>query len=147
MTPALIPAGQGQFHTAFGDQVTFLLTGEHTGGAYTMFEAITPPGGGPPPHRHDREDEWFLVMEGQAEFLSDGVWKSAGPGAAAFIPRGAVHTFRNAGDTPLKMLVHTAPAGFETFFANCANEFAKEGGPEMEKIFALASDHGIVFEQ
>ncbi|WP_035601489.1 cupin domain-containing protein [Haloferula sp. BvORR071] len=145
MIPALIPPGQNKSHTAFGDQATFLLTGEHTGGAYTMFEYVTAPGGGPPPHRHDAEDEWFLVLEGQAEFLVDGVWTSAGPGTAAFMPRGSVHSFRNPGDIPLKLLIHTAPAGFEIFFAKCADEFAKEGGPEMEKIFAIAAEHGIAF--
>ena len=145
MTPSLVFPGQAQSHCAFGDQATFLLTGEHTGGSYTMFEYVTPPGGGPPPHRHDGEDEWFLVMEGQAEFLVDGVWTPAAPGSSAFMPRGSVHSFRNAGDTPLKLLIHTAPSGFEVFFAKCAEEFAKEGGPDMEKIFAIAAVHAIVF--
>jgi len=38
---------------------TFLVTGEQTGGAYFVMEALVPPGGGPPPHIHRNEDETF----------------------------------------------------------------------------------------
>jgi len=34
-----------------GDMYTFLVTGEQTGGAYFVMEALVPPGGGPPTQR------------------------------------------------------------------------------------------------
>jgi uncharacterized cupin superfamily protein len=30
---------------------------------------MTPPGGGPGPHYHEREDEWFYIIEGRVSFL------------------------------------------------------------------------------
>jgi hypothetical protein len=35
------------------------------------------------------------------------------------------------------------PAGFETFFAESAQEFAKTGGPDMERIVDIHREHGI----
>src|SRR5690606_39297144 len=51
-----------------GDVYRFLATGEDTDGKYATFEAIVPPGSGPPPHVHSREEESFLVLEGEMTF-------------------------------------------------------------------------------
>jgi hypothetical protein len=45
------------------------------------------------------------------------------------------------------MLIHTAPSGFETFFAEAAEEFARPGGPDMNRAVAIAGKHGIRFVQ
>ena len=47
--------------------MTFLLTGEETGGALFMAEISVAPGGGTPPHIHHREDEAFRMLEGSAD--------------------------------------------------------------------------------
>jgi deazaflavin-dependent oxidoreductase (nitroreductase family) len=39
-----------------GDTDTILVTGEETAGKYTLIDMHVPPGGGPPPHRHDCEE-------------------------------------------------------------------------------------------
>ena len=130
---------------AFGEEVRILLDGEGTGGKLTMWTEITPPGGGPPPHHHVNEDETFHVLEGRVAFLSDGEWHEVGPGGAAFMPRSTVNTFKNVGDQPSRMLIMTTPSGFEKFFARCAAEFAKPGGPNMSRIVQIGAEHGIHF--
>ena len=62
-------AGTGPSYWGPGDRYTFLVTGEESGGAYFAMEAFVPPGGGPGPHVHTREDETFYVLEGQVQFL------------------------------------------------------------------------------
>lgn len=141
----VVPPSEVSVMEAFGDRITFHLTGRETGGKYTSFVIETPPGGGPPPHWHDLEDEWFLVLEGQAEFFKDGAWTAVPAGSAVFAPRGAVHAFRNAGETMLKQVVHTSPSGFETFFSRMAGAFHREGGPDMAEIGGIAAEHGIHF--
>jgi mannose-6-phosphate isomerase-like protein (cupin superfamily) len=143
--PILVPASQGPVIRAFGEEAVFLLTGEQTGGALTQWIETTPPGLGPPPHWHTDEDEWFYVLEGQASFLADGVWHAAGPGAAVFVPKHAVHAFKNVGKVPLRMLITTAPSGFETFFTRCATEFANPAGPDMQRVMEISAEHGIHF--
>lgn len=108
-----------------------------------MWIEVTPPGGGPPPHYHLNEDEWFFPLEGRVEFFKDNAWTEVPIGSAVFMPRGVVHTFRNSGDKPLNMLIHAAPSGFETFFARCAEEFAKPNPPDMSRIVEISAEHGI----
>jgi quercetin dioxygenase-like cupin family protein len=143
--PSVVAPGTARVIRAFGETVLVHLDGRQTNGAFTLFTEITPPGGGPPPHYHANEDECFYVLEGRAEFYKDGAWTEALPGTVVFMPKGTVHTFRNAGDRPLKQLIRTNPAGFETFFARCETEFARPGGPEMPRIGAIAAEHGIHF--
>jgi len=143
--PSFVIPEKARVIDAFGDSATFHLTGAETGGKYAMFTNITQPGCGPPPHRHEHEDEWFLVVEGNADFFSNGIWSSVPVGTSVFMPRGSIHTFRNAGNTPLKMVIHTSPAGFETFFSRCSEEFQKDGGPNMSRIMEISAEYGITY--
>ena len=141
----VVPPASCRVVAAYGDEATFHLGAAETGGKYTMFTLVTPPGSGPPPHVHANEDEWFLVLEGEAEFFKDGSWLAVSVGTAIFAPRGVEHAFRNVGQTPLRMLLHTAPSGFEEFFARSAEEFAKPGEPDMAALVQIAGEHGITF--
>jgi mannose-6-phosphate isomerase-like protein (cupin superfamily) len=141
----IVPPLGGRVLKAFGDEITVHLGGAETGGKYTVFTDVTPPGGGPPPHYHLNEDEWFLVLEGRGEFFKENAWSEVPAGTVVFTPKGVVHTFRNCGETPLRMLVQAAPSGFEVFFARCAEEFSKPGPPDMPRIMAIAAEHGIHF--
>jgi mannose-6-phosphate isomerase-like protein (cupin superfamily) len=140
-----VPPSAGRVLHAFGEEVTVYLGGAETGGKFTSFAELTPPGGGPPPHYHLQEDEWFFPLEGRVEFLLDGKWDEVPLKTMVFVPRGTVHTFRNPGDQPLKMLIHTSPSGFEVFFERCAREFAKPGPPDMGRILEISAEHGIHF--
>ena len=139
----LVTSGQGSVVRAFGDEAIFHLEAHHTGGTLTMWTNITQPKGGPPPHYHVNEDEWWIVQEGRVSFLLDGTWQEAPLGAVAFSPRGSVHTFKNVGDKPSRVLIHTSPSGFEKFFTRGAEEFCKPGGPNMERIVRISAEHGI----
>ena len=130
---------------ALGDEITLLLTGEQTGGQLALGLLVSPPGGGPPPHHHLKEDEWFVVQEGRVSFFAGGQWTEVPVGTTVFIPRTVVHTFKNVGDKPCRMLVGASPAGFEHFFARCADECAKPGGPDFNRIVEIAGEHGIYF--
>lgn len=143
--PIVLPPNAGRVLRAFGEHITFHLTGADTAGRLTMFTEVTPPGGGPPPHFHELEDEWFFPLEGRVEFYLDGQWTEAAARSVVFMPRGTVHAFRNPGDQSLTMLIQTAPAGFDEFMTRCAAEFAQPAGPDMARIVAIGADHGIHF--
>ena len=51
-----------------GDVYTVLVSGKQSGGRYALIDMYVPPGGGPPPHRHDFE-EMFHVLEGTVEVM------------------------------------------------------------------------------
>lgn len=110
------PAETGPAYWGPGDHYTFLVTGEESGGAYFAMEALVPPGGGPPPHVHTREDETFYVLEGEIEFLLGEELTTAGPGHFVSVPRGTVHRFRNAGTETARLVLTFTPSGIEKWF-------------------------------
>ena len=145
--PVIAPPNSGKTLRAFGEEVVLHLTGEQTGGAFTLWTEITPPGGGPPPHYHTSEDETFYVLEGRIAFYRDGQWEEVPAGTVAHMPKNSVHAFKNVGETPARMLINTRPSGFETFFSRCAEVFAGGSAPDMEKIMQISAEHGIHFVQ
>lgn len=112
-----VPRGSGAAYWGPGELMTFLITGEETGGAFFMAEVSVAPGGGTPPHIHHREDESFFLLEGELTIQVGGDTITASAGDSAFLPRGIAHSFKNAGDGYAKALVLATPAGLEGFFA------------------------------
>jgi len=101
-----------------------LLRSEETDGHVSMVELTPPPGFGPPLHRHDF-DETFYVMEGEVTFeLRDEVFTRK-PGELAFAPRNVAHTYANLSGADARILMAITPAGFERYFDRIA---AKEAG-------------------
>ena len=74
-----------------------------------------PPGGGPPPHRHDFE-ETFILLEGEVEATFRGKKSIVRAGDTVSIPANAPHQFHNASSRPVRMLCICSPAGQENFF-------------------------------
>jgi len=104
------PAGMESFMTEV------LATAGQTRGAFGIWRYEIPPGGGPGSHVHRGEDEFFLVLSGTFDFqLGDGV-ERAPAGSFVFIPRLAVHTFKNVGSEPGVLVGGVTPAGFEGYF-------------------------------
>jgi quercetin dioxygenase-like cupin family protein len=98
-----------------GDTYTILLGGEDTDGRYCLIDMHVPPGGGPPPHRHDFEES-FTVLDGQIEVTFRGKTHLLRAGQTANIPANAPHSFKNAAVHPARLLCICAPAGNEVFF-------------------------------
>ena len=114
--PKYVPAGTGPAYWGPGDQITFLITGEQTGGAFFMAEVSVPPGGGTPPHIHRREEETFYLQQGTLTIEVGGKTLIASRGDSVLLPRGVVHCFRNTGSVDAKFLLVVTPAGLEKFF-------------------------------
>jgi len=99
------------------DLMEVLITREQSRGQYDVIRTTVQPGGGPPPHRHSREDELFYVVAGEFEFIRNDEHFTAGAGACVFLPRGCVHTFKNVGQAAGTLIVVTTPSGFADFVA------------------------------
>lgn len=98
-----------------GDTYTILVSGQDTAGRYTLIDMHVPPGGGPPPHRHDFE-EMFTILDGEIELTFRGVTAVARAGETVNVPANAPHVFRNAAEHPARLLCLCSPAGQEEFF-------------------------------
>ena len=148
--PTMRSPGQGRTVAVVGDVYRFLATGEDTNGTYALWEALVPPGGGPPPHVHSREEEGFYVLDGEITFTINGERVMATAGTFANMPVGTPHSFKNQSDKPAKMLISVAPAGLERMFfevgvplAEGVTTAAPPTKDEVEKLLAVAPKYGI----
>src|ERR1700742_3024449 len=98
-----------------GDTYTILIAGSETDDKYTLIDMHVPPGGGPPPHRHDFE-EMFSILTGEVELTFRGETLTARAGETINVPANAPHGFRNVGAGPARLLCLCAPAGQDEFF-------------------------------
>jgi quercetin dioxygenase-like cupin family protein len=144
-----VPAGEGERIWIVADTMTFKATGASTGGNLVLLENLTAPGGGPPPHIHTCEDEFFYVLDGSFEIRIGDELHALGPGGFAFVPRGTVHNFRNAAETASRILVGFTPGGIEGFFRESGRP-ATDDGPappvdddEIARTMAAASKYGL----
>ena len=87
-----------------------IISGRDTEGRVAVFEEVVDPGIGPPLHTHRSQMEIFHVIEGQFRFQIDGEVIELGAGGSALVPAGAVHAFRNIGDSPARIHFEMLPA-------------------------------------
>jgi quercetin dioxygenase-like cupin family protein len=99
-----------------GDTYTVTVSGEDTAGRFCVIDMHVPPGGGPPPHRHDFE-ETFILLEGEMVATFRGKTSTVHAGETLHIPANAPHQFHNAGAAAVRMICICSPAGQEKFFA------------------------------
>jgi len=99
-----------------GNTYTITVSGDDTAGRFSVIDMHIPPGGGPPPHRHDFE-ETFILLEGEIQVTFRGQHSLLRAGATVNIPANAPHQFHNASSTPARLLCICSPAGQEKFFA------------------------------
>jgi quercetin dioxygenase-like cupin family protein len=98
-----------------GDTYTILLSGKETAGRFCLIDMHIPPGGGPPPHRHDFEES-FILLEGEIEATFRGVKTVVKAGETVNIPANAPHQFQNKSEKVVRLLCLCSPAGQEEFF-------------------------------
>lgn len=138
---ARLGRGEGAKRLAPGGLVTYKVTAEQTGGAYSLFEVTIRPGDGTPPRITHRADECFYVVEGEFEVLVNEETATAGPGSLVYVPRGNLHALTNAGETPGTILHLLTPGGpHERFFEEIAKTNAP---PDAAKLAAIATGYGI----
>ncbi len=141
---------EGRTIAVVGDVYRFLATSEDTNGKYAQWEAIVPPGGGPPPHVHSREEEGFYILEGEITFQIGDQRVVATAGMFANMPVGTPHSFKNETQRPARMLISVAPAGLEQMFfevgvpvAPGATSAPPPSKAEIEKLLAAAPRYGV----
>jgi quercetin dioxygenase-like cupin family protein len=97
------------------DTYTITVSGDDTAGRFCVIDMHIPPGGGPPPHRHDFE-ETFILLEGEIEATFRGKKSIVRAGDTVNIPANAPHQFHNDSFKPTRLLCICSPAGLENFF-------------------------------
>jgi len=118
----------------YGDSLfEFLIPSAATGGRLAVFRSTMPEGFSPPRHIHTREDEVFVVEDGDVCFDIDGRRILAGPGANVFMPRGVPHTFRVQSPVARVLGIMT-PGDFEGLFRELGMPAERRTLPERGTV-------------
>jgi quercetin dioxygenase-like cupin family protein len=126
--------------------IRFLLEAADTSGSVAMFEFTVPVGAKVPvPHYHKQYDETIYGVEGVMTFTVEGKAVDIGPGETCFVPRGAVHGFKNLKQADAKALAIVAPALIgPDYFKETAAIINAGGPPDVDKLKAVMLKHGLV---
>lgn len=135
----------------FLDTLTIIrASADTTAGRLDLLEQTAPSGHAPPPHKHQREDEWFYVIDGELTFWLDGDRSVSGPGSLAFLPKGIPHGFAVTSSDPARFLIGTSPSGFDSFVRAVGTRAesatlppADQPMPSPDELGRIAAEHGI----
>lgn len=137
----------------------FMIEGAASDGRFAVVEhAIAPGAIAAPVHRHTKEDEFSLVIEGRLAAVLGGEVVYAEVGDLVFKPRDQWHTFWNPGETTCRVLEIISPAGLEEFFRLVDQPEAQQDqvaiakmsaeigcDVDQEATAALLKEHGLRF--
>jgi mannose-6-phosphate isomerase-like protein (cupin superfamily) len=137
---AFSPSGAGTEALAFGRHI-IRISADQTDGSLGCFEAEVPAGEGPPFHVHEKEEEFFRILEGRFAFWCNGARVDLAEGGVICVPRGAVHRFQNIGQSMGRLMVIMTPGGFEGFFPAVASEDA----PSLDRICQIGEQFNLRF--
>ena len=143
MKAVMVAPGEGRFIPvgSTGAGVTIKASEAETGGLCTVWEGRIEPGTvGAVPHYHRERDEFFYLLEGEVVLRLGEESHVAAAGAFAFVPRGTIHGFHNAGSSPARGLVMHHPAGFEHYLEEAQDLAARSGTGEEWAALAARFD-------
>jgi quercetin dioxygenase-like cupin family protein len=125
-----------------------LATGGQTGDRFALTEATVQAGYASPFHVHHDDDEAIYLLDGAIDlYLGDAVHEGR-PGSWFFMPRKLPHGYFVRPDGPARMLILTAPAGFDRFFHDYGQP-VEAGPPDAPAISkedgerVLRAEYGI----
>ena len=97
-------------------------------------------------HLQNREEELFVVLEGEITFWIDGRVTTHTAGGTEFVPRNVPHSFRNISNKPARVLILFTPGGIEGFF-DYGKPLADGSVPSdeilIERIVDLGPAYGV----
>jgi quercetin dioxygenase-like cupin family protein len=92
---------------------------------------------------HEREDETFVVLQGEVRFVADHATTIATAGMTVFAPRGVPHSYEVVGTKPARLLLLLTPAGLERMFEELAR-LPKEPR-DFAKVVGICARYGVRF--
>ena len=143
MPATFVRAGERDALNVLGMPLRFLCDARETGGTWSLFEEEVPLGMGPPPHRHDW-DEAYYVLDGEVDFTIDGAPTRSRRGDFNYFPRNTIHSFKGASSSPAHVLIFAAPAHASEFFEEVSAE-VRNLPDDLRKIPEIGLRHGIEF--
>ena len=143
MAATIVKAGERMPVNVLGMPLTMLCEASETAGNWSLFEEEVPLGMGPPVHRHEW-DEAYYILDGEIDFTIDGQTVTSRRGDFNHLPRGTIHGFKGASEAPARVLIFASPAHGSEFFKEISEKVRLEP-QDLAKIPEIGRRHGIEF--
>ena len=141
--PRLLGPAEGRTGFLGSIGVRFMIDGADADQRFSLVEhPMSPRALAAPLHRHNREDEYSYVLEGEIGALLGDEVVYASAGDFVFKPREQWHTFWNPTDQPARILEIIVPGGFEHFFDELA-ALRQEPDFDPSMLPGLAARYGL----
>lgn len=115
--PTVLLAPNEGRHLEFLNHLATIKVAAGDGGSMSVVEFVGPRGFGPPEHRHDDDDELFIVLDGAVRFRTgDHEWDGEA-GSYAYLPKAIAHTFQVLSETARFTTVTASTSGPSQFHA------------------------------
>jgi mannose-6-phosphate isomerase-like protein (cupin superfamily) len=142
--------GEGKAYKLGRMTLTFKAGAADTAGAYTLCEAIEPPGSGAGLHRHASYHETHIICAGRYEFRLGDTMLALGPGDIVSVPNGTPHAVKSIGPDAGRELIISSPGGiFDAFIEEVAASSTDSGSPSKPgaatDFRSIAAKYGIEF--
>jgi quercetin dioxygenase-like cupin family protein len=143
--PLHAPAGANEVWW-LDSRVDVTLSASQTQGHAAMWLWHARRGAASPLHVHRREDEQFLIIDGEARFIVGEQRIDACAGDAIFLPRDVPHAYLVTSATA-RLVGSVTPGGFEAFFTRLGTPVVP-GEPEappptVEAMASTAAEFGV----
>ena len=146
----MLAAAEGH-HLHFLNNLATIKVAAGSEGSMSVVEFLAPRGFGPPLHRHEEEDELFIVFDGELALRAGDNGYTASAGSYAFLPRALPHTFQVMSETARFVNVTASNAGvprFDLMVAALGTPTATTSIPEPSyidpaRVAEVCRAHGI----
>jgi 3-hydroxybutyryl-CoA dehydrogenase len=145
--PTIAPSDGGEALWGLGGLWIIKVSAAQTSDAFSLIEVRMQRGCATPLHRHDTDDETFIVLEGSLALLVSDERVDAGPGDIVHLPGGAVHAWRVESEHARFLIIATPQ--HEAFYRDASvpapslSQPPDAGVLDLELIGAAARRHGV----
>jgi quercetin dioxygenase-like cupin family protein len=148
LKPAFVARDEGEARWWLGSLAVIKAGAADTGGQVALIEVTEPPNFEGPLHVHHREDEGFLILEGDVTFHVGDATIEARAGDYVFGPRDIPHRY-SCGSSGCRILFIMTPGGFEDLVMDMSVPAKsrtlpppQEEEPDWERVAAIAEKYG-----
>jgi quercetin dioxygenase-like cupin family protein len=145
--PAILMPDEQRAVWFLGALIRIRAGADSTAGQLAVLEHEGERGYNSPLHRHDLDEETFLVLDGELRVEVDGQARAVGAGGVAFLPRRLPHAFVVTSPQARFLTLHT-PAGFDRFAVEAGTPWSTASAPpdlppDPAALAAMAGAYGI----
>jgi 3-hydroxybutyryl-CoA dehydrogenase len=147
LEPTVTASGQGEGLWGLGGLWIIKVSAAQSGGSFSLIEVQMRRGCATPLHRHDADEETFIVLEGSLAVLVRERRVDAAPGDIVHLPAREVHAWRVESDLARFLIIATPQ--HEAFYRDASvpapalTQPPDAGVLDLELLGAAARRHGV----